>query len=916
MSPDLWPEVEALLDAALDLPPDDRAALLDDPGSGRDEVRDEARRLLAALDDIEVFLGEPAADFAAPLVAESERKEHGALPERVGAYRVIREIGRGGMGAVYLAERDDAQFRMQVALKLVPRGMDSEQTLRRFWEERQILATLQHPQIARLLDGGVADDGRPWFAMEYVEGVPIDRYCEENALGIDARLRLFCRVCEAVEYAHRTLVVHRDLKPSNIMVTGEGEPKLLDFGIAKLLQPGDAGAEALTRAGMQLMTPEYASPEQVRGEPITTASDVYALGVVLYELLTGQRPYGVETRTPHELERAVCETDPAPPSVAVRRRDRGEAGRARPMEPAAAVRRARRLSGDIDHIVLKALRKEPEHRYASVATLREDVLRHLDGFPVRAREGRRAYRLRKFVRRHRVPVAAAALVFLSLAGGVAAALQQARLATAEAERAEEVRKFLVSVFTVSDPNLTNSAEVSARELLDQNAHRIETELRGQPLLRAEMQLTLGGIYRRLGLYDRAAPLLEGALDTRRTLHGARHAAVAEALEELGLLAEDRGRPEEAEALHGEALAMRRTLFRESDPRVARSMRQLASVLGGTARYDEAEALLTASLETHRRAYGPEHTEVALDLGALATLLRARGEYDRAVEAAGEALRIQRATVGSDHLETATAMNNLALLYRDRGRLDPAAALFREVLDFDIHRLGEEHRYTVTVMNNLASVLREQGGAEEAERMLRRVVEVNRRLFPDAHPFAATALHNLASVLRELERYDESEALFREALTMFRGVYGDEHPSVGTAHAVLAGTLHARGDHREAERHYGEALARLERSVGGAHPRTAAALLGYGRLLTEIGRPAGAETLLRRAVEVRRERLGPDHWQTADAEGALGIALARLGRRDEAGPLLRAALEAMRPLRGLDQRRNADRIAAAIAMLDG
>jgi eukaryotic-like serine/threonine-protein kinase len=920
--------VQRLLDAALDLPRDARARLLADAGAGETAVRAEVRRLLELEAEAEGFFARSAVEAAAGLIVGDRGSERMlGMPERIGAYRVLREVGRGGMGAVYLAERDDGHFQMRVAIKVVRHGLDRADTRRRFLEERQMLASLQHPHIARLLDGGIDAGGAPFLAMEYVEGEPIDRYCTGRRLGIEARLRLFLDVCDAVHHAHSNLIVHRDLKPSNILVTETGQVKLLDFGIAKLLSPDVPGAEpALTRTGMRALTPEYASPEQVRGQTVTTASDVYALGVVLYELLTGQRPYGATARSPHDLERAVCETDPVRPSLMVRRAGRratdvGGSGSARHAAevpsagPApAGIADARRLRGDLDDIVLKALRKEPELRYASVALFSDDIQRHLDRLPVRAGEGKRMYRIGKFVARNRAAVIAAMLVLVSLISGTVTAARQARLATAQAARAEEARNFLVSIFTVADPNLANAAEVTARELLDQNARRIETELNGQPALQAEMMLTLGGIYRRLGLPERAQPLAEQARKILTSLHGTRHATVAEAIEELALIAHDRGEPDEAERLHREALALREAVLRGDDPQLARGRRNLAVALSSKAEYDEAEALLAVAFATHRRVYGPEHPEVARDLGAIGTLLRARGEYDRAVAAAEEALRIQRATQGSDHLETATAMNNLALLYRDRGELDAAVPLYLEVLDFDIRRLGEEHRYTVAVMNNVANVLREQGSVAESEAIFRRVVDINQRIYPGDHPFVATVLNNLAGVLRELERYDESEALYRQALAMFRAVHGDEHPSVGTAHAVLASTLHARGDHAQAERSYRHALELLERSVGSDHPRTAAALLGYGRLLTERNRAAEAEPLLRRALDVRRARLPPGHWQTADAEGALGIALIGIGRAAEAEPLLHGAATALQSLRGLDQQRSYRRVHEALMSL--
>src|SRR5215207_8326514 len=473
LTPERWRQVQAVVDAVLDVPSGARAALLDHTCAGDPALRAEAERLVRSCDDAEGFMEEPAADYAALFMSDaalvdarsdfrpSPASAQGAL---VGPYRIVREAGHGGMGTVYLAERADDQYRKQVALKLVRAGLASEvDVLRRFRDERQILASLDHPGIARLLDGGVTADGVPWFAMEYVAGTPLDRYCDEHGLTVDERLTLFARVCEAVAFAHRNLVVHRDLKPSNVLVTDDGVVKLLDFGIAKLLQPQpQPEREPITQVGPRAMTPEYAAPEQVRGEPVTTATDVYALGAILYALLTGQRAHRLDRRTAAEVERVVCDTNPEPPSVAVTRTiDVGHADGSRERITPERVSEARgtdsgrlrrRLRGDLDTIVLKALHKDPVRRYASADALLEELRRYRAGLPVQARPDSRLYRIGKFVRRHRLGVAAGAAVLLSLVGGLAGTLWQARAASRaaaaasrEAAKARAVTEFVVGL---------------------------------------------------------------------------------------------------------------------------------------------------------------------------------------------------------------------------------------------------------------------------------------------------------------------------------------------------------------------------------------------------------------------------------------------------------------------------------------
>jgi eukaryotic-like serine/threonine-protein kinase len=876
VSAERWPEVEALLDAALDLPAPARAAFLDDASVGDAAVRAQVRRLLDLSGDAERFFAAPAAELGAALLAVHAAGEHAGPPlGHVGPYRVLGEIGRGGMGAVYLAERADEQYRMRVALKLVPLGLDTEHAQRRFIEERQILASLQHPGIARLLDGGVAADGRPYFAMEHVDGRPIDEYCTAHELSVEARLQLFCAVCDAVQYAHSRLVIHRDLKPSNILVTRDGDPKLLDFGIAKLLEPGvTARAEQLTRTGMRLITPEYASPEQLRGDVVSTASDVYSLGVLLYLLLSGRPPYTAPDRRPHELARAILEVEPLRPSA---------------VAPASL---RRRLRGDLDVIVLHALQKEPDRRYASAQALAADLKRHLRRLPVHARPDTVRYRAGRFVRRHRAGVAATAVLLLSLTGGLAGTAWQARQARLQAERAEVARDFLIALFQASDPAESRGDEITARDLLDRGAARAGIDLVRRPELHAEMLGVLGGIYRDLGSYPRAEPLLREAAELRRATHGARHRETAAAQHELAQLLVLMGRRDDAEALHRQALEVRRSLFGAGHPEVAASLGALAAVIGRGGEHEQAERLHREAIAILSRHFGEEHALVADELDRLGSLLRAKGDFAGAEQVWRQTLELRHRVLGPDHLATATSTNNLALLLSDRGELPAAEALYREVLDFDLRRLGEEHPYTATVMNNLASVLRRRGELDEAERLYRRALAIDRKLHGDAHPKVATVLNNLAAVLRDRGDYAGSERLYREALATFRTVEGDRHPSVGTAHSVLAAVVYLRGDTAGAERLYRQALAILRDAFPDGHVRTSSALVGLGRLLVETGRAGQAEPLLVEAVEIRAKAYGREHARTSEARVELGACLLAQRRYADAETLLRESHAAL------------------------
>ncbi|HZJ65538.1 MAG TPA: serine/threonine-protein kinase, partial [Kofleriaceae bacterium] len=502
-----WSEIEELFDRAVALERGERAAFLEQACSDP-AVRREVESLLLADEQAAGFLEPPP---AAP------------MPDgRIGSYRLLRKLGEGETSTVYLAARDDEHYDQRVAIKLIRPGMDSRQILQRFHQERQILASLNHPNIARLLDGGTAPAGQPYFVMEYVDGQPLDVHCEQANLSLTRRLELFGAICQAVHFAHRNLVVHRDLKPGNILVAGDGTPKLVDFGIAKLLDPERIGIRVEPTATVaRLMTPHYASPEQVQGKPVSTASDVYSLGVILYKLLTGQRPYDFGSQSLHEIERVVCETTPAPPSHAAR------------------VPRRDRWPRDLDNIVLMAMRKEPERRYASAQELADDVRRCLEHRPVLARRDTLGYRASSFVRRNPGAVAAAGVVFLSLLAGAIATTWQWRRAVAEQTRAETQRmtaeqtlNFVVELFKVPDSPVAVH-DVTARELLERGTARLHGESHQPPDVRAALEHTLGVVYRNLGDYQQAQKLLEEAVAMRSSLPGG-ELDLAESLYQLGL----------------------------------------------------------------------------------------------------------------------------------------------------------------------------------------------------------------------------------------------------------------------------------------------------------------------------------------------------------------------------------------------
>jgi eukaryotic-like serine/threonine-protein kinase len=909
---DRWQEVFRILDQVLELPPEERAACLDRECAGDGDLRAEVEAMVAGA-ETSVFFESPVVAFADPLVKAEDTRLHRDV---IGPYRLGRELGHGGMGVVYLAERADGHFEQRVALKLIKRGMDSDEILRRFVAERQVLARLNHPHIARLLDGGVTDEGQPWFAMEYVDGVPLNRYSEDHELDVDGRLALFAKVCAAVQHAHRSLVVHRDLKPSNILVTPDGEIKLLDFGIAKALSPEPEDV-TVTRAEARLMTPEYAAPEQIRGDPITTATDVYSLGAILYLLLTGRPAHQLAGKTWTERERIICEVEPDPPSVAVRRTSRD--------------RLRRRLAGDLDTIVLMALRKDPARRYPSVEALLEDLERHRTGLPVRARPDSVTYRARKFLGRHRFAMAGAAVVFLALAAGLAGTLWQSRATAREAAKAQAVKNFVVSLFQVSKPEESRGRDITASELLERGARRVDSGLAREPELQSELLDVLGVIHRDLGLYPEADTLLRRATVLSRSLRGESHGEVASRLTDWAGVVAARGEYDRAESLLTRAYAIRRASGKV-DTATASTLSALASVHRQQGKFAQAESLYTRALEIDRGPRGgggdqrriaddldnlgmvleeaghlpradsayqealalrnevldPDHPRVITSLSHIAALREKQGEYVEAERIERDVLARRRRVYAEGHPEIAYAMQNLATTLQIQGSYEEAESLSVQSLEMLRKRLGSDHPETLELVSNLATLKYEKGDLQGAEMGLRELLAAWKRSLGDEHPTTLQALNDVAETLKYQGRYAEAEPLYRQTLVVRWKQLGDSHPSVSDSWYNLAELLQLTGRLTEAEQAYRNALAINSKVLPPGHINIAGSYIGLGSVLTEQGRTQEAEPLLRDALALRMDKLGPNDRRTAKAQRTLGVCLAAQGRRAEAEQLLLAS----------------------------
>jgi serine/threonine protein kinase/Tfp pilus assembly protein PilF len=796
--------------------------------------------------------------------------------QRVGSYRLTGRIGQGGMGAVYRAIRDDDQFQKTVAIKMLRFPDGDPIMLQRFRHERQILASLEHPYVARLLDGGAwlppgSTEQQPYIVMEYIDGLPLTTYCVQKKLSIRQRLFLFRQICDALSYAHRQLVVHRDIKPGNILVTSDGIPKLLDFGIAKLLDPAmGRGVHTLTATGLPAMTPDYASPEQIRGEPVSTVTDVYSLGVVLYELLTGRRPHQLETYDPLSIARAVCESEVPPPGI----------------------------NDDLDVVVLKAMQKEPGRRYQSAEQLSEDIRRYLDRLPIIARPDTLAYRGLKFVRRHRLGVAAVVALFIALVGGITASTWEAMRADTEAATAKAVNEFLQNDLLAqagaraqSGPNTKPDPHLEVRTALDRAAARIEGKFAKQPLVEASIRQTIGVAYKDLGLYPQAQREVERALELRRRVRGEQDRDTMQSMYWVAELFRLQGKDAQAVAPFRKALEIRSRMLGAEHPDTLNTMSQLATVYQQLGRYAEAEPLYKKALEGQRRMLGEKHADTASTMNDLGVLYQREGRYAQAEQLDTRTLEITRELRGEEAPDTLTVMLNLAMDYVYEYKYDQAAPLLIKVLDVRRRVLGEEHPETLLSMYMLAGLYRDQGVYKQAEALYTTSQDVRRRVLGEEHPETLKATFNLAQLYRSEGKYAQAETLYTKVLEVDRRVRGAEHPDSLTVMYNLAELYRREGRYAQAERLLGPVLEVRRRVLGAQHRDTVATLGLLGRVRVEERKYADAESPLHEALTAY-EKTAPEDWRKFLAQSLLGATLAGQKKYAEAEPLLLAGYQGM------------------------
>jgi serine/threonine-protein kinase len=895
--PERWARLESLFEIAIDLDADERRALLDRECADDPELRRDLERMLTA-EGTTGRLGAVVGEAASDLIAEPPTPDR--LGRRMGAYRIVRELGRGGMGTVYLGVRDDAQFSGQVAIKVLAEGGIAGGVEDRFRTEVQVLADLNHPNIARLLDAGKSDGGDSYLVMEYVDGTPIDEYCDERIATVRERLELVQRLCDAVQHAHRNLVVHRDIKCSNVLVTRDGVPKLLDFGIAKLLDPERARDLDLHRTGdsTRMMTPSSASPEQLRGEAVTTATDVYAIGHLLYRLLTGRLPHLTSDRDAAALQNAILSQTAPRPSTTVRRKAGWPDGAPSSVSLAALRastpdRLARELVGDIDTIVLKALRKEPERRYATPSGLADDIQRHLERRPVEARGDSFAYVTRRFLQRNRLGAAgvgAAILTIIALVAFYTTRVTSERdRAQVEARRAEEVAAFIVDLFEVATPEESLGETITAREMLDRGAERIERELQSEPEVQASLMGVIGSAYRRLGLLQPATDIYRRALEGLESRGDDPDAVLGDILHDLGEVLQAQGHSAAADSALHRALDIRTALLGPEDVQVAMTLRSLADMHVELAQLDSAAIYLDRSEAILGAAEAQDSLEIAGMLLARAHLLLRSGKYPEAIEASRAAVAAQTGALGKDHPTTLTSLNNLANLLNTNGQNAEAEEVLRRIVEVRRRVLSPQHPDLGQALTNLATSLKYQGRPEEAFPLQLEALEIYRAAHDDDHQTIAMGLNNLANIHHDLRELDAAYDLHLQSMAMVRRLFGPNHSMLADSYNNIAALQLDRGDHAGALEMYERTLELDRRLLGAEHPYIVGDLAAVGVTQNLLGNAEQAEALLRESLALARSALGASHPQVGNSLRELGIVLHSRGRCDQALPFLEEAM---------------------------
>jgi serine/threonine-protein kinase len=843
MKPEQWNYIQELFHQCIDLPLNEQKLFLENLDKKDPTIAAEVKKLMEA--------HHASGSFLENEILEEDFISEGDL---IGPWRILREIGRGGMSSVFLAERSDGQFDRQVAIKFLHGLIPGQSMHKRLQQEQKILARLHHKNIAQLFDAGVTEEGRPYFILEYISGKPITDWCNEEQLSFEERLKLFIQVCEAVQFAHQRLIVHRDLKPSNILVDENGTVKLLDFGIAKILEKEPQDGAPVTKTGLYLMTPEYASPEQINGETITTATDVYALGLILFELLTGQLPYDLSGKTPIEIGSIVSKTTPVKPSSLISGSNSTDKIQISGLNKN---QHKRSLKGDLDTIVLTSLRKEPERRYGSADQLLQDIRRYQKKEPISARPESAGYLTKKFIQRNRTVVSAAAAIGVILITTAIFSLNQARTAEIERQKTEQVNAFLQDMLASPNP-YEDGLDVKVIDILDRTTERIDQQLSNQPAVEASVRHTLGVTYRELGDIEQANAQLSQALNLKNQLYEPPNAELSETQAEMA----------KAEQMQGN--------------------------------YQIADSLLNLAFESDLELFGRESTTVAARLGDLGSLQWEMGNFKEAETLLRESLELEQQLRSPNHERVATSMGNLATLLSDQGYVDEALELYQQELEiYQANYQNNQHPSIPQVLSHIGVVLDDSERYEEALENHQKALELFRELKGEDHPDVVYAMNNLSSVMTKMGNMEEALAMQIDAADLYRDIFGPDHPNLGIQYNNIAFTKRNMGDLEGAKQSYRQAIETWQAGLPPGHPFLAYGYHNLASVLLFQNRPEEALPHFQNAYQIRIEQLAPDNPERAMTTSMLGDCLAALGRRGEAEPLLIMGYQSLLASRGED-----------------